>query len=83
MKEDPFAWKNSNTMLMAPFRYCHGGGMKSIRQIGTLDPSRKVEAETIAWAESVKTAKDSISGSIYLTDINNRGCHLKEEWLQT
>lgn len=57
---------------------------EGIRPTGTPDPSRRVEAETIAWAEGVKTATDSLSGNIYLTDINSgnyikiRGVDLKK-----
>ncbi|RZM06190.1 MAG: carbohydrate-binding protein, partial [Pedobacter sp.] len=36
-----------------------------------LNPFQRVEAETIAWAEGVKTEKDSVSGEVFLTQIND------------
>lgn len=39
-------------------------------QIDKLNPYVRTEAETIAWASSLKTAKDSVTG-IYVTNISN------------
>ncbi|RXK85536.1 glycoside hydrolase family 43 protein [Filimonas effusa] len=44
---------------------------EGIRQIGTLDPYKLTEAETIAWSAGLKTNKDSSTGNVYVTDINN------------
>lgn len=44
---------------------------EGIRQIGTLDPYKLTEAETIAWSAGLKTTKDSATGNVYVTDINN------------
>ncbi len=42
-----------------------------VSQIGTLNPFRRTEAETIAWASGVRTAKDSLTGSLFVTDIED------------
>jgi len=56
---------------------------EGVTQPGTLNPFKRTEAETISWSQGVKTAKDSITGGIYVTNINNgdfievRGADLK------
>jgi len=42
---------------------------KGVRQIGSINPFNRVEAETINWCEGVSTFKDSITKSIYVADI--------------
>ncbi|MBN1927559.1 MAG: family 43 glycosylhydrolase [Prolixibacteraceae bacterium] len=39
--------------------------------ISFLNPFRKVEAETMAWSEGLKTAKDNLTGNIYVTKIDD------------
>lgn len=45
---------------------------KGVRQVGTLDPYRRNEAETIAWESGVRTAEDKGAG-VYVTQIGNGG----------
>lgn len=45
------------------------------KSVGTLNPFKRVEAETIAWSEGLKTAGDSKSG-LYVTKIEH-GDYLK------
>ncbi|MGF7139395.1 glycoside hydrolase family 43 protein [Roseimarinus sediminis] len=40
------------------------------KNVSTLDPYKKVEAETIAWSEGVKTAANSKAG-VYVTEIDH------------
>jgi len=42
-----------------------------LKSASNLDPYNRVEAETIAWSEGVKTAKDSLTGAIYVSNIDN------------
>lgn len=41
-----------------------------IQPLATLDPYKRVEAETICWSDGLKTKKDQKTG-IYVTDIND------------
>lgn len=41
-----------------------------------LNPFNKVEAETIGWEEGIETARDSITGGIFVTDIS-KGDYIK------
>jgi len=41
-----------------------------VGQIGTLNPYQRVEAETIAWSEGLKTEKSDKTG-VYVTKVNN------------
>lgn len=41
-----------------------------IKAVANLNPYKRTEAETMAWAEGVETAKDEKSG-VYVTDISN------------
>jgi len=43
---------------------------EGVRQLGTLDPYVRTEAETISWASGVKTDKDDEAG-MFVTDIDN------------
>lgn len=43
--------------------------------VGTLNPYRRIQAETIAWSEGVKTGGEGFSG-LYITSIHN-GDHIK------
>jgi len=49
------------------------GGL--VKGVGTLDPYRRQEAETIAWEKGVETATDANTG-VYVTDIHN-GSYIK------
>ena len=42
-----------------------------ISQVGSLDPYRRVEAETINWSEGITTRKDTITKQVYVTNISN------------
>ncbi|MCX2492731.1 glycoside hydrolase family 43 protein [Pedobacter sp. PF22-3] len=42
-----------------------------LKSAANLNPYNRVEAETIAWSEGVKTAKDSLTGAIYVSNIDN------------
>jgi len=42
-----------------------------LKSASNLDPFTRVEAETIAWSEGVKTAKDSLTGAMYVSNIDN------------
>lgn len=44
---------------------------EGLQEPGNINPYVINQAETIAWAEGLKTAKDSISGDMYVTRINN------------
>lgn len=39
--------------------------------VSFLNPYTRVQAETIGWSEGLKTAKDSLTGGIYITKVNN------------
>lgn len=41
-----------------------------LKGVGTLDPYRRTEAETMAWSEGVTTATDELRG-VYVTDIHD------------
>ena len=42
-----------------------------VEPVGTLNPYKRTEAETMAWSQGLKTAKDDESG-MYVTSIHNR-----------
>ncbi|MFF5379579.1 glycoside hydrolase family 43 protein [Pedobacter suwonensis] len=42
-----------------------------LKSAANLNPFNRVEAETIAWCEGLKTAKDSLTGTIFVTNIDN------------
>lgn len=42
-----------------------------VEPVGTLNPYKRTEAETMAWSQGLKTAKDDKSG-MYVTSIHNR-----------
>ncbi|MBB6239582.1 beta-xylosidase [Pedobacter sp. AK013] len=42
-----------------------------LKSVSNLDPFSRVEAETIAWSEGVKTNQDSLTGAIYVSNIDN------------
>ncbi|PTN05040.1 glycoside hydrolase family 43 protein [Mangrovibacterium marinum] len=44
---------------------------KGIEPVGTLNPFKRTEAETINWTEGVKTIDGTILGGVYVTEINN------------
>ena len=44
---------------------------EGLNESGNINPYVVNEAETNAWAEGLKTAKDSINGGMYITQINN------------
>jgi len=48
---------------------------KGVQQIGTLNPYRRTEAETIAWESGVRTAQDETTG-VYVIHIAN-GSYIK------
>lgn len=61
------------------FRYNDDGTIPAIsisstgpEPAGTLDPYRRVEAETIAWAENCTTAEEPGTG-VFVTDIRSKG----------
>lgn len=43
----------------------------AVEPVGTLNPYKRTEAETMAWSQGLKTAKDDESG-MYVTSIHNR-----------
>ena len=45
---------------------------KGVDPVGTVNPFRRNEAETIAWAENCKTAENDAVG-VYVTDVRNGG----------
>lgn len=44
---------------------------EGLQEPGNINPFAINQAETIAWAQGLKTAKDSLGGGIYVTQINN------------
>ncbi len=44
---------------------------KGVPQLGSINPFKRVEAETINWSEGVSTVKDSLTNRIYVGDIGN------------
>src|SRR5699024_8450533 len=46
------------------------------KSVANLNPYQKVEAETIAWSEGLKTAGNTKDGGVYVTNIEN-GDYLK------
>lgn len=66
------------SVCLAEFKYNTDGTIdelafwdeQKVTPLGTLNPYRRVEAETIAWADGVATAKDEKVG-MYVTDIHN------------
>lgn len=71
------------SVSVEPFTYNADGTIPLIvptkegvtQSVGTLNPFKRVEAETIAWSEGLKTATDSKTG-VYVTRIEN-GDYLK------
>jgi len=71
------------SVSVEPFQFNADGSIPLIKptkegvtkSVGNLNPFQKVEAETIAWSEGLKTAQDSMVG-VYVTHINN-GDYLK------
>jgi hypothetical protein len=71
------------SVCMQEFNYNNDGTIPSIsptqetaiQSVAHLNPYQRVEAETIAWSEGVKTATDSKAG-VYVTNIDN-GDYLK------
>jgi len=67
------------SVSIEPFNFNPDGSIPRIaptksgvqRSASNLDPFSKVEAETIAWSEGVKTGKDSTNNVIYLSKIDN------------
>src|SRR5690606_24094597 len=53
---------------------------KGVDPVGTVNPFRRNEAETIAWAENCKTAENDAVG-VYVTDVRNGG-YLKVRQLE-
>lgn len=60
---EPFEYKPDGSLPMIP----RGAGV--VKPAGSLNPFERVEAETIAWAQGVRTAKDPVVG-IYVNDID-------------
>jgi len=66
------------SVCIEPFQFNADGSIPLInptkegvtKSVSNLNPYKKVEAETIAWEEGIKTASDS-TGRVYVTDINN------------
>ena len=44
---------------------------EGLQESGNINPYARNEAETIAWAEGLKTEKDTMAGDMYVTAINN------------
>ncbi|NII81149.1 MULTISPECIES: glycoside hydrolase family 43 protein [unclassified Pedobacter] len=42
-----------------------------LKSVSNLDPFSPVEAETIAWSEGVKTDQDSLTGTIFVSNIDH------------
>jgi len=67
------------SVCIEPFSFNSDGSIPRInrtrsgvlKSAANLNPFSRVEAETIAWSEGVKTAKDSLTGAIYVTNIDN------------
>lgn len=67
------------SVCIEPFSFNPDGSIPRINRTKTgvlksasnLDPFTRVEAETIAWSEGIKTAKDSLTGAIYVSNIDN------------
>ena len=72
------------SVCIEPFEFNADGSIPLIeptkegvtKSVSFLNPFTRVQAETIGWSEGLKTAKDSITGGIYVTKINN-GDYLK------
>ncbi|MEI6948146.1 glycoside hydrolase family 43 protein [Paraflavisolibacter sp. H34] len=67
----------TRSVAVEEFRFNKDGSIPRIqptagieKAVGTLNPFKGVEAETIAWEQGVETAADS-TGNIYVTDIDN------------
>ncbi|OCX52053.1 carbohydrate-binding protein [Mucilaginibacter sp. PPCGB 2223] len=68
------------SVCIEPFQFNADGSIPLInptkegvtKSAAPLNPYKKVEAETIAWSEGVKTAQDAATG-VYVTRINNGG----------
>jgi hypothetical protein len=65
------------SVCIEEFKYNPDGSVPKIERsanapepIGTLDPRVRIEAETMAWAQGVKTQKDE-TVRVYVTDIDN------------
>jgi len=67
------------SVCIEPFNFNADGSIPRIKRtkagvlksVSNLNPFNRIEAETIAWSEGVKTAKDSLTGTIYVTNIDN------------
>jgi len=44
-----------------------------VNQVGSLIPFKRIEAETINWAEGIKTGKDTVSGCIFASNDSTGG----------
>lgn len=45
---------------------------EGVKPVGTVDPYKRVEAETMSWAEKCKTAQNDVVG-VYVTNIRQKG----------
>lgn len=66
------------SVCVEQFQYNHDGSIPVIHMteqgiskgVGTLNPYRRTEAETIAWSEGITTVEDAARG-VYVSDIHN------------
>jgi arabinoxylan arabinofuranohydrolase len=72
----PAGCDHRRSICVEPFEYNKDGTLPKIARgagvvepAGSIDPFQRVEAETIAWAQGVRTAKDPAVG-IHVTDID-------------
>lgn len=67
------------SVCIEPFNFNEDGSIPRINRTRSgimksatnLNPFSRIEAETIAWSEGVKTAKDSLTGVIYVSNIDD------------
>lgn len=62
---EKLTYNADGTIQKLPFWSTQG-----VEQLGTLDPYRRVEAETMAWSSGLQTMGDQSSG-VYVTSIDN------------
>ena len=73
-----FAHAEQRSVSMAEMHYNADGTIQEVpyfldnvvEQVGTLDPYKRVEAETIAWGYGLKTEKYGKIGNMIVTDVN-------------
>lgn len=73
----PRGLDHRRSICVEPFEFDEDGGIPKVERgdgvtvpVGSIDPYQRIEAESMAWGQGVKTAKDDAVG-IFVTDIDH------------